>query len=351
MPIARTLAIAGFVGALLLARPGAPAAAAPRQEVPAGLRLDYRCDKRQVQLGDDVTITLTLTNGASGGDALSVLPLVLDARSVSLLVRWKETPSVKPGETATPVEHAYELVRLPTYRQPPPSLPAQSLAPGAALTGRLTVPCVRTGDLQILARYRGFALAPEADLFSDAAPLFVATVGEGRLGATLELEKGAVEVELDRTNMPATVSHVVALARAGTYDGTAFFRQIAGAWLQGGDAVKNDGTGDPGYTVPFEVPQDRVGRRHLAGVVSLCRGAHHATAATQFFVGLRDLPQYDFGAGFPHAAFGTVVKGLELLKDIAARPVGPHPEESPYAGEASRPATPAVVRKVTVWVR
>lgn len=341
---------AGALGAVLASLAGAPAAAAP-QEVPPDLKLECRIDRRQAQLGDDVTVTLTLTNHGQGDAAPPVLPLVLDTRSVSLRVQWKEKALVKQGEAAQEVERAYEVARLPTYRQKPPALAAEPLAAGAALTGKFTIPCVRTGDLKIQAVYRGFALAPEGDLRSNFADLFVATVGEGKLGATLQVEKGSIEIELDRGRAPGTVSHFVSLARAGTYDGTAFFRQIPGAWIQGGDAVKNDGTGDPGWTVPYETPLDGVGAKHLAGTLSLCRGSYHWSASTQFFLCLRDLPQFDFGAGFPHVAFGTVMKGLDLLKQVGAREVGPHPDDSPYAGEQSKPTTPAVLQKVTIWVR
>ena len=341
---------AGALGMALATLAGAPAGAAP-QEVPPELKLECRCDRRQAKLGDDVTVTVTLTNQGKGDASLSVLPLVLDARSVSLLVRWKEKALVKQGEAAQEVERRYEATRHPTYRQPPPALAAEPLAAGAAITGKVTIPCVRTGNLEILAKYRGFALAPGGDLWSEHAELFVATVGEGKLGATLQVEKGAVEVELDRDRVPGTVSHFVSLARAGTYDGTAFFRQIPGAWVQGGDPVKNDGTGDPGWTVPYEVPLDGVGRKHVAGTLSLCRGSYHWSATAQLFFCLRDLPQFDFGSGFPHVAFGGVVKGLDVLKQIGAREVGPHPEDSPFAGEQSKPTTPAVLQKVTIWVR
>ncbi len=68
----------------------------------------------------------------------------------------------------------------------------------------------------------------------------------------IDTSKGRIVVELTPAAAPATVAQVVALARAGVYDGRAFFRVIDNFMDQTGDP-KDDGTG--GSTRPNVPPE------------------------------------------------------------------------------------------------
>jgi peptidyl-prolyl cis-trans isomerase A (cyclophilin A) len=75
------------------------------------------------------------------------------------------------------------------------------------------------------------------------------------------------------------------------------------------------------------IPLERTsvtGYKHLAGTVSMARGAPDS-ATSEFFILLDDQPSLDFGGKrFPDgqggAAFGSVIAGLEVVRKIQQQP-------------------------------
>ena len=66
------------------------------------------------------------------------------------------------------------------------------------------------------------------------------------------------------------------------------------------------------------------GIRHTDGVISMARN-EPGTASTEFFICIGDQPELDFGGarnpdGQGFAAFGKVVSGMEVVRDIQALP-------------------------------
>lgn len=64
--------------------------------------------------------------------------------------------------------------------------------------------------------------------------------------ATMETNKGTIEIELYPKDAPQTVNNFVCLARDGYYDGTPFHRIVSGFVIQGGDPT---GTGSGGRVI------------------------------------------------------------------------------------------------------
>ena len=94
--------------------------------------------------------------------------------------------------------------------------------------------------------------------------------------ATISMSSGAkMRFELYPDQAPNTVSNFIRLANRGFYDGLQFFRIVAGVFIQGGDP-KNDGTGDPGYTIAGEFSQNGVKNdvSHMRGTISKIGRAH-----------------------------------------------------------------------------
>ena len=66
------------------------------------------------------------------------------------------------------------------------------------------------------------------------------------------------------------------------------------------------------------------GLRHLDGTISMARGTPDS-ATSDFFICVGDQPELDFGGkrnpdGQGFAAFGRVVRGIEVVRKIQGRP-------------------------------
>ena len=163
--------------------------------------------------------------------------------------------------------------------------------------------------------------------------------------AIIKTSAGDMVVEFWSDVAPKTVENFKKLARQGFYDGTAFHRVIRGFMIQGGDPLTKDakqearwGTGDPGYKIKAEFND----RSHQKGVLSMARSASPDSAGCQFFVVHGDASFLDK----QYTAFGTLLKGLDVLDKIAATPCKAAGERSP-----SRPIERQHVESVTIVAR
>jgi peptidyl-prolyl cis-trans isomerase B (cyclophilin B) len=163
--------------------------------------------------------------------------------------------------------------------------------------------------------------------------------------AIIKTSAGDLVVEFWSDVAPKTVENFKKLARQGFYDGTAFHRVIRGFMIQGGDPLTKDakqearwGTGDPGYKIKAEFND----RKHQKGVLSMARSASPDSAGCQFFVVHGDASFLDK----QYTAFGSLLKGLDVLDKIAATPCKAAGESSP-----SRPIQRQHVESVTIVAR
>ena len=134
--------------------------------------------------------------------------------------------------------------------------------------------------------------------------------------AIIEVNKyGTIEVELDPSVAPLTVENFVKLANKGFYNGLTFHRVIKGFMIQGG-CPKGNGTGGPGYTIKGEFAANGVNNplKHTRGVISMARAMDPNSAGSQFFIMHQDAPHLDG----QYAAFGKVIKGIEVVDAIAS---------------------------------
>jgi peptidyl-prolyl cis-trans isomerase B (cyclophilin B) len=141
---------------------------------------------------------------------------------------------------------------------------------------------------------------------------------------TLEIESGtpeanervtgAIQIELMPELAPATVAHVMRLARDGYYDGTTFHRVIPGFMIQGGDPnsrdrdPNNDGNGNPNMRIADEFG-DAPFLRGVVGMGNLGRGG---TTGSQFFIMHAD----DHSLDGRYTVIGRVVSGIEVVDSI-----------------------------------
>jgi peptidyl-prolyl cis-trans isomerase B (cyclophilin B) len=134
--------------------------------------------------------------------------------------------------------------------------------------------------------------------------------------ATIETDKGTIELELFDADAPGTVQNFVKLIGEGFYDGLSFHRVVPNFVIQGGcpntreGASGVPGTGGPGYQIPCETknnPQKHDG----PGVLSMAHAGPN-TGGSQFFITLSATPHLD-GV---HTVFGKVTAGMDVVNAI-----------------------------------
>jgi len=120
--------------------------------------------------------------------------------------------------------------------------------------------------------------------------------------------KGKFVIELNLEKAPKTAGNFINLAKQGFYNGLTFHRVVPDFVVQGGDPNGN-GTGGPGYTIPFE----ETGLKHEDGAVAMARkGDDKNSAGSQFYICLG--PQHQLDGDY--AVFGKVIQGMDVVRKI-----------------------------------
>lgn len=149
----------------------------------------------------------------------------------------------------------------------------------------------------------------------------------------IQTQAGEIEVELYPKQAPRTVSAFLSYIDSGFYKSGSFYRvlnednQVTGAGasqlIQGG-IWKTDHARAVGVRgVPHE-PTSVTHLLHKNGTISLARDTP-GSGTTEFFICVGDQPGFDFGGennpdGQGYAAFGKVVRGMDVVRTIYARP-------------------------------
>jgi len=126
--------------------------------------------------------------------------------------------------------------------------------------------------------------------------------------ATIETNRGTIELELYPKYALKTVNNFVFLAREGFYDGVTFHRVIDDFMIQTGDPT-GTGSGGPGYRFDDELKTNPL--KNEAGVISMANAGPN-TNGSQFFITHSPQPHLD---GM-HTVFGKVVAGKDVVDNI-----------------------------------
>ncbi len=126
--------------------------------------------------------------------------------------------------------------------------------------------------------------------------------------ATIETNRGNIEIELFPQYAPKTVNNFVFLAREGFYDGVSFHRVISDFVIQGGDPT-GTGRGGPGYNFEDETRSNPL--KHETGVLSMANAGPN-TNGSQFFITHSPQPHLNG----KHTVFGKVVNGMDIVNSI-----------------------------------
>jgi len=160
----------------------------------------------------------------------------------------------------------------------------------------------------------------------------------------IQTQAGDIEVELYPRQAPRTAGAFLSYVDSGFYKNGSFYRvlnednQVTGAdksqLIQGGIWKTNHARAVSLPGVPHETTR-QTGLLHKDGVISLARQAP-GTGTTEFFICVGDQPGFDFGGdnnpdGQGYAAFGKVVKGMDVVRTIYARPENNQSFDPPIA--------------------
>jgi peptidyl-prolyl cis-trans isomerase A (cyclophilin A) len=163
----------------------------------------------------------------------------------------------------------------------------------------------------------------------------------GLVPVAIDTSLGRIVVALDQAHAPLTTANFLAYADTHKFDGESFYRAMpygAGGLVQGGITSDARKLKPP---VAFE-SSDQTGIHNVAGSIAMAAFAP-GQAQAAFFIETTDIPAFDGAKGF--AAFGHVVEGMDVVKQILAAPVSPTKGEGAMKGQMLDPAVKIV--KVT----
>ena len=170
--------------------------------------------------------------------------------------------------------------------------------------------------------------------------LFTGAVGGENPQVLIRTELGDIEVEVFVDKAPITARNFLRYVDEKLFDGGSFYRVVS---------LDNQ----PNDKIKIEVIQGGISRRpgvkefppiehettettgilHKDGVISMAR-LKPGTASSEFFICVNDQPDLDFGGlrnpdGQGFAAFGRVVRGMDVVKRIQTQPGGRQYLETP----------------------
>jgi peptidyl-prolyl cis-trans isomerase A (cyclophilin A) len=150
---------------------------------------------------------------------------------------------------------------------------------------------------------------------------------EPSVRVALETERGTILVEVYPQAAPLSAGDFLRHVDEGLYDNAGFYRVVRPDNDHGTPVISvvQGGSLDEEAT-PAGITHETTaatGLRHVDGTVSIARGPPGTGSAAAFFIVLGDQPSLDFGGtrnpdkqGF--AAFGKVVEGMDVVRDINA---------------------------------
>jgi peptidyl-prolyl cis-trans isomerase A (cyclophilin A) len=181
-----------------------------------------------------------------------------------------------------------------------------------------------------MTRSRFLAVATAA-LFTLAVAPAAYSQGAKPVRVRVQTSLGDIVLELDPVKAPNTTANFLKYVDAGHYDGGTFHRtvkmdnqpesDIKIEVIQAGVHPDKAKAGFPAIALERTTA---TGLKHVDGAVSMARGAPDS-ATSGWFICINDQPSLDFGGkrnpdGQGFAAFGKVVKGLDVVRKIHVAP-------------------------------
>jgi cyclophilin family peptidyl-prolyl cis-trans isomerase len=159
--------------------------------------------------------------------------------------------------------------------------------------------------------------------------------------ATIETDKGAIEIEFLEADQPKAVENFRLLAEHGYYNGLTFHRIVKGFMIQGGDPT-GTGTGGEsawGKSFPDEInPQAPIYQAGYKRGILAYANAGPDTNGSQFFI-----MHMDYELPPSYVIFARVTSGMTVVDAIADTQTVLGDDGAP-----SKPVMPQVIKTITV---
>ncbi len=163
------------------------------------------------------------------------------------------------------------------------------------------------------------------------------TMGENPV-ALINTTKGLIEIELFANQTPYTVENFVKLANDGFYDGLIFHRISDDFMIQAGNTFPDGSVKES----PYGSIQEFEGSvSHVDGAISMASTGAGVPGSAQFFI--CDGAQTFLDGNY--AAFGVVISGIDVVRDIADDPHDSSLEPSPGGG---RPLDDIIINSISI---
>ena len=168
-----------------------------------------------------------------------------------------------------------------------------------------------------------------------AAPVAAQAPADGEVLVRIETALGDIDLAIDAKHAPGTAANFLKYVDGKFYDGGRFHRATrpdnytpappekpAMEIIQG--VINPERRRDGFDPIPLE-RTSVTGLKHVVGTISMARAPGADTARSDFFICLDDQPSLDFGGkrfddGQGGAAFGRVVKGMDVVRRIQQQP-------------------------------
>lgn len=150
----------------------------------------------------------------------------------------------------------------------------------------------------------------------------------------VETEAGTIVLEIETERAPVTAANFLRYVEAGRLENAAFYRasQKIG---EGKGFIQFGLRQHPDFVFPpiEHEPTTETGLTHADGTISMVRG-EPGTADADYLIMVSDQPQWDASERGPgYAAFGRVVEGMDVVRQILAAPIDPDKGDGVLRGE------------------
>lgn len=166
----------------------------------------------------------------------------------------------------------------------------------------------------------------------------------GLVRVAIETGEGTILVDVDTKRAPITAGNFLRYVDEKRLDGTVFYRAAprkgapATGLIQGGPRRDFRRILDP---IAHE-PTSKTGLSHVDGAISMAR-TRPGTAMGDFFITAGAMKSADASPGNPgYAAFGRVVKGMDVVRRIMAAPTVPNVGSGSMNGQMIAKPVPIV---------